>query len=458
MGPTSKHFTRREALQLGAGGAASSTMGLVSSTPAGATGGVVPLRKNIESLSTTELSVYAHAIQITKDRSKANPNDPEGYDFWEAYHDNFDASHHSGCAHFSEKFFPWHRRYLADFEKLLQATDPPTTSQVMIPYWDWTRQPTTGQHFPGAFDDPNSPLFDARLQITPPPWSPEELLQLIREHDWNIFAGKPDPSDGFGSNPGSVESGPHNTLHVNISRDMRSPPTAVRDPIFWSFHAGIDLVWSRWQRLFVSDQQPQPFADPSALIRFRDRTFTVASTAKTTDLSYDYDYDFSADQTSARMTIAQAAAAPKILVPPKNVVTLSPVEARGARLTTQSVPARAFSPTSVIRIVGVKVFHDRSYHLNFYLHPKDVDLMSLSDSARAAYSLRTVTLWQAFKEVTVELYVRPNEKQLNQLSQGWVLTILTEPVPDSGVPGIAPAAPSLPEVSKLVGAIYVEER
>jgi tyrosinase-like protein len=200
-------------------------------------------RKNIDTLTQTELDAYKHAIQIVKNRSSANLNDPTGYAFWASLHDNFDESIHSGCAHFSEKFFPWHRRYLADFEAVLQQTDPPSTASVMIPYWDWTRPPSGGVHFPQAFMDSSSPLFDRRnLVRTPPPWDPADILDLVKEPDWNVFAGKPDPSNGFGTNPGSVEYGPHNTLHTNISRDMADPETAVNDPIFWSFHAGIDLV------------------------------------------------------------------------------------------------------------------------------------------------------------------------------------------------------------------------
>lgn len=36
--------------------------------------------------------------------------------------------------HMSPSFFPWHRRYLLQFERLLQAVDP----GVSVPYWDWT--------------------------------------------------------------------------------------------------------------------------------------------------------------------------------------------------------------------------------------------------------------------------------------------------------------------------------
>lgn len=36
--------------------------------------------------------------------------------------------------HMSPSFFPWHRRYLLQFERLLQDVDP----GVSVPYWDWT--------------------------------------------------------------------------------------------------------------------------------------------------------------------------------------------------------------------------------------------------------------------------------------------------------------------------------
>ena len=36
--------------------------------------------------------------------------------------------------HQSPSFLPWHRRYLLDFERRLQAIDPTVT----VPYWNWT--------------------------------------------------------------------------------------------------------------------------------------------------------------------------------------------------------------------------------------------------------------------------------------------------------------------------------
>jgi hypothetical protein len=431
--------------------------------------GTIPKRRNIESLSAAELQAYEHAIKIVKDRSTANPDDPDGYQFWASYHDNFDESIHSGCTHSSEKFFPWHRRYLADFEAFLQKTDPPVTANVMVPYWDWTHAPTVGKHFPQAFERTASPLFDVRLGITPPPWDPADILNLIQEPDWGIFAGKPDPSNGFGGNPGSVESGPHNTLHVNISRHMRNPDTAVQDPIFWSFHAGIDLVWARWQRLHVPAGQAQSFADPEAIIFFRDRSFTVSSTARTADFNYEYDYDFSPDGPPAPVApvaVAGLAADRMITAPTKRSVKLDMAGGKADEITAQ-LPAGGTPPTSgVLRLGDVRVFHDKSYRLNLYLHPKDTNLASLDPKARGNLLLRTVTLWRAHHDGKVEVFVRPTAAQLANLTKGWIITVQSEAVESDTEtpPGAAHMAmPStttipLPATSHLLQTLEFQER
>jgi len=420
-------------------------------------------RKNIDALPAPELDAYKHAIKIVKDRSAANPDDPNGYAFWAGLHDNFDETIHSGCAHFSEKFFPWHRRYLSDFERVLQQTDPPVTAGVMIPYWDWSKPPAGGGHFPKPFLDTTSPLFDRRiLTKTPPPWDPADILSMVKESDWNLFAGKPDPSNAFGNNPGIVESGPHNTLHTNISRDMANPESAVNDPIFWSFHAGIDLVWSRWQRLHVTDANPQPFADPAAIIFFRDRSFTVASTAKTTDFGYEYDYDFSGDGPAAGPALlAQRAPTPGITSPPKRTLALTPA-ASNRDVTAQASAPSAAGAITVLRIGGVKVFHDKSYRLVLYLHPKEVNLSSASPRSLDQYRMRVLTLWRAHHDGEVEMFVRPTAAQLTRLNQGWTVTVKSEAVPDEGGPPTsmsmgAPSAP-LPATPELLKSLELQER
>src|SRR5262249_1625009 len=42
--------------------------------------------------------------------------------------------HQNHCQHGWERFLPWHRAYLYEFEQNLQDFVP----DVMVPYWDWT--------------------------------------------------------------------------------------------------------------------------------------------------------------------------------------------------------------------------------------------------------------------------------------------------------------------------------
>lgn len=61
--------------------------------------------------------------------------------------------HQNHCQHGWERFLPWHRAYLYEFEQNLQDFD----RDIMLPYWDWTmpryrpEHPTDGCIIPQAF-------------------------------------------------------------------------------------------------------------------------------------------------------------------------------------------------------------------------------------------------------------------------------------------------------------------
>jgi len=410
-------------------------------------------RRNIETLSAADLNTYKKAIQTLKDRSAANPDDPTGYSYWAGLHDDFETPH-SGCDHASEQFFPWHRRYLYDFEQLLQKID----AGIMIPYWDWTKVPTTGKKFPGVFEDAASPLYDrTRKSVTPPPWDPVDLRKMVQDGSWTVFAG---PAASQGGGFGTVEGSPHNTLHGNISRNMSNPTTAANDPIFWSFHAFIDVTWSRWQRLHVSATSPQPFQDPNADLWYRDRSYKVGSTASTSDYGYEYDYDFSPDGPPASTMVAAARMrAPLAEGGPTQALAL-----RRDKSGSVSGNAKAGSVTSaatVLRLTGVKAFHDRTYELAIYIHPKNVDIGTLKTGARKQYLVRTITIWQQHHDLVTSAFVRPSEEQIAKLNKGWVVTMMSEVAPSEAPAGGAMAmsrhAPKL-ATHDVVQGISLEER
>ena len=134
-------------------------------------------RKSIDKLTAQELAAYEHAIQIMKDRSKANQYDKSGFlwqawvhncpavwvpkdgkddgreplcDFWEGREPDdtskYNLAHPGMCEHGKDLFLPWHRAEFYYFEKILQATDPdgvitdsrgqkgPSTKNVPVPW------------------------------------------------------------------------------------------------------------------------------------------------------------------------------------------------------------------------------------------------------------------------------------------------------------------------------------
>jgi tyrosinase len=415
-------------------------------------------RKSIDSLTQNELNAYERAIQTIKDRSSANPDDPAGYLYWANLHDNFDDTIHSGCSHSSERFFPWHRRFLSDFEKILQQSVPGVTDNLMIPYWDWT-QPPSGRNFPAAFERSASPLFDSRLTITPPPWDASDIHKLVKEPDWSLFGGRPDPSNTRGQSPGNVETGPHNHLHTNISADMQDPTTASLDPIFWSFHAFIDVVWARWQRLHITNQTPQPFRDGDALIWFRERSFPIKTTARISDFNYEYDYDYVAADGPVRPPTMTAAAAPaSVSSPPQRTVSLERTAEGGRYLSFRPAQPIVSYSNAVLRIADVPVFHDRSYRLNVYLHPANIDISAINEQARRPLLVQTATLWRSHHDGKVELLMRLAPEQAKQLSDGAVLTISSELA--AAGQDVLTASPllALPTTSSLAGRVEVQER
>ena len=248
---------------------------------------------------------------------------------------------------------------------------------------------------------------------------------------------------------------------------MRNPETAVQDPIFWSFHSGIDLVWARWQHLHVTADKPQPFSDPTAIIWFRERSFTVATTAKTTDFNYEYDYDFSGDGSPPSTgPLAARISRPGITSPASRIIRLGAMVGNNNDIAAQSASAGPLAPSAVFRLADVRVFHDRSYRLIIYLHPNDVTLASLSPTARARYLMRTVTLWRPHHDGKVEVFVRPTAAQLASLNQGSIITVLSEAVPNDGESqprGAHPAmqmavAAKLPATSDLFQTLEFQER
>jgi tyrosinase len=156
-------------------------------------------------------------------------------------------------------FLPWHRAYVLDLERALQAID----ATVAVPYWRFDRAA------PNVFttDFMGAPSVGGSIVAFRPGhalqhWITDGLPGIVRQLLFALNApanvmseastialgGAGDLFAGFHA----MEGNPHGLAHTSF-RFPTSPisriPTAVRDPLFFMLHANVDRLWAKWQWL-----------------------------------------------------------------------------------------------------------------------------------------------------------------------------------------------------------------
>lgn len=257
---------------------------------------VVRYRKNIDALTPDELAAFKHAVSEMKRKSQENVYDRRGF-LWQAWvhncpsvdvfndrkaalpgeglkwllsdpsrnscdvayfldkpptEDNAHQEFPGECEHQKNTFLQWHRAQLYFYEQALQAADPrgergPSTRNVALPYWNFTRKPS-GVRYPKAFEDVDSPLYDSTrirdgLDSSMATASPNLLAYQIYYMDWNEFGG-----DEYGSGGGgNLETRIHNHMHAfYMGGNMGDNITAGLDPLFYAFHNFLDYSFEKW--------------------------------------------------------------------------------------------------------------------------------------------------------------------------------------------------------------------
>ena len=102
-------------------------------------------RMNLDCMNDTQIEKFRYAMRQLYELDKW-PEDSRNYN-------NLALIHQNHCQHGWERFLPWHRVYLYEFEQALQDHCP----DVTVPYWDWTmdlykpQDPTKGDIIPKSF-------------------------------------------------------------------------------------------------------------------------------------------------------------------------------------------------------------------------------------------------------------------------------------------------------------------
>ncbi len=205
---------------------------------------MVRVRKNANTLTAGERDRFVKAL--------AKLNDQGAGRFADFRNMHTDVS--SPQAHGAAGFLPWHRAYLLDLERELQAIDP----SVALPYW--------------RFDQPAPNLFtldflgvsnagtvqfsnNNPLQF----WTTDGVQGINRgpRNNWNP-ATQPGPGIiteastlALGAQyPAfrTMEGNPHGTAHTRWDGFIRQIGTAAKDPLFFLLHCNVDRLWAKWQR------------------------------------------------------------------------------------------------------------------------------------------------------------------------------------------------------------------
>jgi tyrosinase len=172
-----------------------------------------------------------------------------------------------GLIHGGPSFLAWHRAYLLDLERELQAVDP----TVCLHYWNFEEESWNDSGDKVALFTEN---FIGRVEKVSGTWevsfaSSNPLSSA--KHDWGSISRMPswDPSHtkkgGVNIPPGwsgplnseavviasrnqhIIEGDPHNPAHAKMMGDLGGVNTAPKDPLFFMLHSNVDRLWGEWQ-------------------------------------------------------------------------------------------------------------------------------------------------------------------------------------------------------------------
>lgn len=219
----------------------------VGTTLVGSVPLMVRIRKNANGLTNGERDRFVAAFAQLNDQGLGRFTD---------FRDMHQTQASLAQAHGAPGFLPWHRAYLLDLERELQAIDP----SVALPYWRFD-QPAPNlftREFFGVSDSNGNVQFAANnpLQF----WRTNGVVGIIRSPHFPTSQAPPglltEAQTLALGGPGALyrdfrrmENNPHGFAHTSFGGFLFSPSTAPRDPLFFLLHGNVDRLWAKWQKV-----------------------------------------------------------------------------------------------------------------------------------------------------------------------------------------------------------------
>ena len=156
----------------------------------------------------------------------------------------------------AQRFLPWHRIYLAYFERILQSVDP----RITLPYWNWTVDrdiPDWLKNITPTVNGPDPNFFPISVTRNPGPSSalpPISDVDIVMSTS-NYTEFEDCLENGNQGKHKELQTAMHNTVHQWVGGTMVDPAISPADPLFWMHHANLDRIWSEWQ-VFNKNQNP----------------------------------------------------------------------------------------------------------------------------------------------------------------------------------------------------------
>jgi len=173
-------------------------------------------------------------------------------------------------AHVAPGFLPWHRAYLLDLERQLQAIDP----SVALPYWrfDQAAPNLFSLQFMGVPANGTVQFVAGHPFLT---WTTDGQLGISRTMFFAANAAPPGLLDengtlALGGSPNAdyalfrgMEGNPHGFAHTSFGGSISSIGTAAKDPLFFLLHCNVDRLWAKWQQKYklTSPSQARAFTE-----------------------------------------------------------------------------------------------------------------------------------------------------------------------------------------------------